>query len=73
MYVPTQLGLNLVDLLESVFHLCMYGCTYSVGIVCMISWQDIANLLLVSLLFIVIATPFLNFYLFLVCLLYIVQ
>ena len=35
------------------------------------SW--IASLPLVSLLFIVIPTPLLNFYLFLVCLLFIVQ
>ena len=28
---PKQ-GLNLVDLLESVFHLCIHGCTYPAGV-----------------------------------------
>ena len=39
---------------------------------CLYDQLYIANLLLVSLLFIAIPTPFLNFYLFLVCLLFIV-
>ena len=29
----TNQGLNLVDLLESVFNLCIHGCTYPAGIV----------------------------------------
>ena len=40
---------------------------------CLYDQLNIAGLLLVSLLFIAIPTPFLNFYLFLVCLLFNVQ
>ena len=64
--IPTLAGIIISSTLESAFHLCIYGCTYPTGV---------ANLLLVSLLFIAIPTPFLNFnfYLFLVCLFFIVQ
>ena len=49
---------NLVDLLESVFHLCMHGCTYTELELCLYDQLDIASLLLVSLLFIAVPTPF---------------
>ena len=68
-------GLNLVDLLVSVLHLCMHECTHPAGIVrhnaaCRVESHqfNLARWLavLVSLLFITIPTSFSNFYLFLV-------
>ena len=51
---------NLVDLLESVFYLCMHRCTCLLEL-CLYLQLDIASLLFVSLLFIEIPTPFLIF------------
>ena len=49
----------------------MNGFTYSTQLeLCLCDQLDKASLLLVSLLFNTIPTPFLNFYLFLVCLLF---
>ena len=31
--IQQKLGLNLVDLLDSVFHLCIHGCAYPAGVV----------------------------------------
>ena len=78
-YSSTNYGLNLVDLLESVFYLCMHGCIHLTGIVFVwsdtmlpIEWEA-SNFLarwlaiLVSLLFIVTPTSLLNFNLFKLC------
>ena len=32
-FIAAKVGINLVDLLENVFHLCMHGCNYPAGIV----------------------------------------
>ena len=66
MQLATQLELCLHEQTQIVASV-----AYRVGSQEFHSW--IASLPLVSLLFIVIPTPFLNFYLFLICLLFIVQ
>ena len=65
--MPAKVGLNLVDLLEFVSFMHARVCIPTQLELCLYDQLWIASLLLVSLLFITIPTPFLifNFYLFL--------